>query len=60
MNERVNKYQYEQVRKLFKKYRNKIQNINQMPLCFGDKARLIVKENITNNLIYARKLLEFK
>ena len=60
MRERVNKYQYDQLKTLFKKNKNKIQKINQMSLCYGDKARLIVKQKITDNLVYARKLLEFK
>ena len=60
MREKVNKYQYDQLKVLFKKNKNKIQKINQMSLCYGDKARLIVKQKITDNLVYARKLLEFK
>ena len=44
--------------KIRRKNLQKIIDINNKNLCFGDKAREIVKEGITDNIAYARKLLE--
>ena len=40
------------------KHLYKIEEIKRSNKCFGDKVRDIVKYGITNNIIYARKLLE--
>ena len=59
MNERVNNHQFKYLKQIYRKNRQKIEKIQSSGLCYGDKARLIVKQKITDNLVYARKLLEF-
>lgn len=59
MNERVSKNEFNYIKQLYRKNRQKIEKIQESNLCLGDKARRIIKEKITDNLIYARKLLEF-
>lgn len=60
MKERVNNYQFKMIKQIYRKNRQKIEQIQNSNLCYGDKARMIVKQKITDNLVYARKLLEFK
>lgn len=43
---------------LFQRNKLKIREIKESPKCTGDKIRDIIKEGITNNAVYARKLLE--
>lgn len=37
---------------------DRLQSINSMPKCFGDKVREVIKAGITNNTVLARAILE--
>lgn len=59
--DRLSKGEYLALRKIYMQHKSRIGQIKEMPLCFGDKARLLVKEGIIDkNLMYARKLLEMR
>ena len=59
--DRLSKGEYLALRKIYTQHKERIEQIKEMPLCFGDKARLLVKESIIDkNLMYARKLLEMR
>lgn len=60
MKEMISNDQYNYVKLIYKQNSQKIEEIKNSDLCYGDKARLIIKYNITDNLIYARKLLEIR
>ena len=60
IDDRVSKGEYLALRKTYIRHKERIEQVKDMALCFGDKARLLVKEKITDNLMYARRLLEMR
>ena len=56
--EYVNKYDYQVIVTLLKKNEAKLQEIKDSNKCLGDKAREILKQGITDNIVWARKMLE--
>ena len=46
------------IEKIKQKHKIKLSEIKKSDKCFGDKVRDVIKSGITNNTIYARKLLE--
>ena len=58
--DRVSKGQYLALRKTFVQHKEKIEEVKNATLCFGDKARKLIKDGVTDNMVYARRLLEMK
>lgn len=56
--EHVNNSELNTILSLKKKHYEKIEQIKGTNKCFGDKVREIIKQGITQNTVYARKLLE--
>jgi hypothetical protein len=56
--EYVNNSELNTILSLRKRHHEKIEQIKGTNKCFGDKVREIMKQGITQNTIYARKLLE--
>lgn len=48
------------MRKTFVQHKEKIEEVKNATLCFGDKARKLIKDGVTDNMVYARRLLEMK
>jgi hypothetical protein len=60
VDDRVSKNEYLALRKAFVRHKIKIEEIKNSSLCFGDKARKLIKDGVTDNMVYARRLLEMK
>lgn len=58
--ERVRKDEHKKILLLQKKYRKQLIDIQSSKKCFGDKVRDVMKQGITDNTIYARKLIEMQ
>ena len=56
--EYVRNDEFQKVLNLKKKHEKQITDIKLSNKCFGDKVRDILKAGITENTMYARKLLE--
>ena len=56
--EHLHKSEYSSVVGLKIKHYDALKQIKDSNKCFGDKVREIMKRGITNNTVYARKLLE--
>lgn len=56
--ERIENPEYGMLVTLKKKHFEKLEEIKNSNRCFGDKVREIIKQKITDNTVYARKLLE--
>lgn len=56
--ERLCKDEIAMIDGIFSRNKEKIKQIKESPKCTGDKIRDIIKEGITNNAVYARKMLE--
>jgi hypothetical protein len=56
--EHVNSSELNTILNLKKRHSEKIEQIKSTNKCFGDKVRDIMKQGITQNTVYARKLLE--
>ena len=60
MKENVSKIEYNYLKKIYFKNKQAILNIKQSKKCYGQKARQNVSLGITDNIMYARKLLQMK
>lgn len=56
--ERLCKDEILMIERIFSRNKEKLKQIKESPECTGDKIRDIIKEGITNNAVYARKMLE--
>ena len=56
--EHIHKSEISRLEDLKRKNLSKLEKIKSSDKCFGDKVREIMKQGITQNTIYARKLLE--
>lgn len=56
--ERLCKDEIVMIESICSRNRDKLRKIKESPKCTGDKIRDIIKEGITNNAVYARKMLE--
>ena len=56
--ERLCKDEILMIERIFSRNKEKLRQIKESPKCTGDKIRDIINEGITNNAVYARKMLE--
>lgn len=56
--EHVYREEFLRLSELKKKHFQKLEQIKNSGKCFGDMVRDVIKQNITDNTVYARKLLE--
>ena len=54
----VNKNEYKAILSLKKKYEKQLQDIQMSNKCYGDKVREVLKRGITENTVFARKLID--
>lgn len=54
----VNKNEYKTILSLKKKYEKQLRDIQMSDKCYGDKVREVLKKGITENTVFARKLID--
>lgn len=56
--EYLEKYEFKEILFLKKKYAKQLNEIKLSDKCYGDKVREVLKKGITDNTVFARKLIE--
>lgn len=56
--EYISREEYKSVLFLNKKYAKQLKDIRSSGKCYGDKVRDVLKNGITDNTVFARKLID--